>query len=113
MPATQLELQICHGESRTTVIEAIGEIDLSSAPRLRDALMVAVEHDIVVLDAAEISFCDSLGLRTLIEAYQAAHDRGTSFRLAACSPPVFKVIELAEVLDYLEIFPDVETALAS
>ena len=99
------------GASRIVVIEAVGEIDLGSVPELRRALLEGLEQGPVVLDAAYVAFCDSLGLRSLVEARRGAHERGVSFRLAGPSPAVIRVLELAGALEMFEIFPDLETAL--
>lgn len=109
-PAT-LTVQVHRGASRTTVIEAIGDIDMASAAGLRRELLAGVELGPVVLDAANVAFCDSAGLGALAEARQAARTRGTYFRLAALSAPVVRVLELAGALEVFDIFPDVETAL--
>lgn len=109
--ATQLDLRVHHDGSRATVIEVAGEIDLTSVARLREALKTAVARGTVVLDTANVIFCDSSGLRALIEAGQAARAHGTRFRLAACSAAVYRVIDLTGMLGFFETFPDVETAL--
>ena len=106
-----LELQVCRGRSHATVITARGEIDLSSSARLREVLLAAVEQGTTVLDLAGVGFCDSHGLRVLAEADHAARARGAAFRLAAVSPAVTRVLELADSGEVFEQFADMETAL--
>ncbi len=50
------------------VVSLAGEIDLSTAPRLSSAIgdLLADAPPRVVLDMAEVTFCDSQGLGTLI-----------------------------------------------
>jgi anti-anti-sigma factor len=105
-----LKLQACRGP-RTTVITVCGEIDLSSCARLREQLLASVEHGTTVLDLAGVGFCDSAGLRVLVEADRAARAGGAVFRLAAVPQAVARVIELAGEADLFEVFPDVEAAL--
>jgi stage II sporulation protein AA (anti-sigma F factor antagonist) len=55
-----------------------GELDLSSAPRLSDALdpkLDAGGH--IVLDLSDLSFMDSTGLQVLIRSALTLGDRGT------------------------------------
>jgi anti-anti-sigma factor len=107
----RLDIHVHAYNSRFTVIEAAGDIDMGSAPRLREQLLSALERSDVILEAADIAFCDSSGLRTLVEAQQAAHAQNAAFRLAAPSEAVLRVMELAGTLEAFGIFPDLETAL--
>lgn len=107
----RLSLRICHGRSEATVIEASGEIDLASAPRLRGELLAAVACGTAVLDTADVAFCDGSGVRALMEAECSARDHGAAFRLAGPSEAIARVLEIAGLIDAFEIFPDVETAL--
>lgn len=106
-----LELKVCRGRSHATVITARGEIDLSSCARLREQLLAAVEQGTVVLDLAQVGFCDSSGLRTLVEAAGAARASGADFRLAAISSAVEHVLGVAGAAEAFEVFPDVDSAL--
>ena len=105
------QLRVCHGKSHATVLTARGEIDLSSCRHLRELLSAAVERGTTVLDLAEVGFCDSSGLRVLVEAEQAARANGAAFRLAAVSEAVRHVLEISCSLDVFELFRDVDSAL--
>lgn len=102
---------VARGAYHAAVVEAVGEIDMASVPGLRRALLDGIAQGPVVLNAASVAFCDSVGLRSLLEARRAAGERGTSFRLAAPSPAVIRLLELVGALEIFEIFPDLETAL--
>jgi anti-sigma B factor antagonist len=104
-------LNVSRSPRDAVVIEAAGEPDLASSPRLREVLLPAIEQGTAVLNASNISFCDSCGLRTLAEARHAARAHGATFRLAAPSEAVIRVLELVDALDIFDIFPAVETAL--
>lgn len=103
--------QVVRGASHTAVVAVVGEIDLAGVPELRRALLTGVAQGPVILDAASVSFCDSVGLQCLLEARRAASECGTSFRLAAPSPAVMRLLELVGAREIFEIFPDLETAL--
>lgn len=108
---SRLQLQVRSEQARGTVIEARGELDLATAPRLREELLTAVASGVTVLDAANLTFCDSTGLRTLAEAHRAARDSGTSFRLAAPSAAVTRVLALAGARHVFSTYPDTDAAL--
>jgi anti-anti-sigma factor len=50
------------------VVKLVGEIDLSTAPRLSSAVaeLLLTTPPRVVLDMTEVTFCDSQGLGTLV-----------------------------------------------
>jgi anti-sigma B factor antagonist len=66
-----------------------GELDLLTAPQLRDALAIAGNHSRdIVLDFSAVTFVDSSGLRLLLAAAGAAQGRGANLVVRAPSPAV-------------------------
>ena len=55
----------------------------------------------VTLDLAEVTFMDSTGLTTLMDAHVQSTQNGWSFNVRRPSPPVKRVFELAGVDDVL------------
>ena len=107
---TPLELRV-HHEPHATVIVVCGEIDLSSSGRLREQVLAGLEQGTTVLDVAGVGFCDSAGLRVLLEADHVARACSTAFRLAALSQAVARVIDLAGAVEVFAVFADREAAL--
>lgn len=101
------------GGDDATVVEAVGELDFTTIARLRDVLLPLVEQGLVVLDAAEITFCDSVGLQVILEAQHVARRSGAIFRLAAPSTQLTRVMELAGASKAVAVFPDTESARAA
>ena len=62
-------------------VEAAGEIDASSAPRLQRALLSVLRegHDRVVLDLSKVTFMDSSAIGAVIAAYAEAKERQAGF----------------------------------
>jgi anti-sigma B factor antagonist len=60
-----------------TVLEVIGEVDLSNADQLRDAAIAALTPfgGTLRIDLAEVTFIDSTGLGALIAVYNYAGDQ--------------------------------------
>jgi anti-anti-sigma factor len=100
------------GGDEATVVVAAGELDFTSIDQLRDVLLPLVEQGVVVLDTAEITFCDSVGLQVILEARHIARRNGAVFRLAAPSTQLMRVMDLAGASKVVEIFPDAESARA-
>ena len=56
----------------------------------------------VAVDLAEVTFMDSTGLTTLMDAHVAAESNGWSFAVRRPSPAVRRVFELAGVTRLLD-----------
>jgi anti-sigma B factor antagonist len=75
-----------------------GELDIATAPELVEILhRMRRQSHAVVLDLAEITFMDSTGLTTLMDAHLAAEGNGWSFEIRRASPAVRRVFDLAGV----------------
>lgn len=58
-------------EAGKLVIEAVGEVDLTTAPQLRETILAAIadaEKLPLVIDLSQVDFIDSAGLALLVEA---------------------------------------------
>jgi anti-sigma B factor antagonist len=97
----------------TSVISVEGELDLSSAPRLKGMLLDLLEsaHSRLVVDLSQTSFMDSTALGVLLGVKRKL---ATDARLAivCVRPNVLKIFEFAGVDGALAIFPTLDGALA-
>ena len=83
-------------EGDTTVVHACGEIDVVTAPQFRACLVAAArEGSAVKIDCTEVTFMDSTGVGTLLEAHGGAWVDGVRIVVSAVSPQVDKVLRLA------------------
>jgi anti-sigma B factor antagonist len=86
-----------------------GEIDMDTAGEL-DATMseVVTRSDVtkLVVDFAEVTFCDSSGIAALGRAYAAAAERGIGFQLVNLQPNVRWALEITGVLEGLTLSDD-------
>jgi anti-sigma B factor antagonist len=103
-------------EGAVLVIEAHGELDLATAPRLAarlDALRSNGRPGRVLVDLSGVEFCDSTGLRALIGA--AAELRAAGGRLAVSAPagPVSRLLDVTGAGEWLDIHPDTASGLGS
>ena len=80
-----------------------GELDIATAPELVDLLARLRHHGhAVTLDLAEVTFMDSTGLTTLMDARLQAERDGWSFTVRRPSPAVRRVFDLAGVGSLLD-----------
>jgi anti-sigma B factor antagonist len=80
-----------------------GEIDLERSPLARKVLLDTLKKGRPVeVDLAAVSYIDSSGIASLVEAYQKARSARLDFALVRVSGAVLKVLGLAR-LD--KVFP--------
>ena len=100
-----LELERTSGDGET-VITVRGEIDMATAPQVRDLLdeLVAAGARRIVLDCRALEFLDSSGIGVLISARNRLGADGT---IVLDSPPphVRKVLEITGVSSHLSVVP--------
>jgi anti-anti-sigma factor len=92
-----------HRDGAVAVIALAGELDLHGAGLL-DAQVRRLFGDPVdglEIDAGDLEFVDSSGLRSLMLARTEAEAVGASFRVTGVSPAVSRVIEIAGLAAFL------------
>ena len=95
-----------------SIVVFTGEIDLESSPAARETLLKCFEHTgNVIVDLSDVSYIDSSGVASLVEALQAAKKQGSQFALAAVSEPTRRVLELARLDKVFTLYDSVELAL--
>ena len=103
-------------DPRFAVLAVSGELDLGTAdllwPHLELAL-VSGPAEVVVLDATDLEFIDSSGLRVLLRAARIAHGdpRSAAFRVVAPHPVVQRVLDFSGARQALDVRDSVAEAL--
>ena len=98
----------------SSVVAFSGEIDLESSPAAREILLKCFESTSnVIVDLSEVSYIDSSGVASLVEALQAAKKNGSRFSLAAASEPTRRVLELARLDKVFTIYDTVDDGLTA
>ena len=95
-----------------TIAALTGELDIASAPALRDQLLSLLRPSSswLVIDLSKVSFCDASGLAVLVNTERRARLLGGFLRLAAVSPQAGRVLNITGLHRHLAIFPTVEAA---
>lgn len=90
-------------ESSFDVVSLSGEVDLSTSPTVRRAILASLEAGSpVAVELKAVTYIDSSGVASLVEGYQTAKSKGLGFTLVGASEAVMGVLELAR-LD--KVFP--------
>ena len=102
-----------HQRDRAAVVVLEGELDLLSAPQLKETVtrLLRTGTERLVLDFGQVAFMDSTALSVLIGVHRRL---GPDDRLAIADihPDVFRVFEISGVAATFRIFPSVDTAVA-
>lgn len=97
------------------VLAAHGEIDVSSAPSLRQELVeiAAGGAGSVVVDLEGVDFLDSTGLGVLVSGLKRFRTGGGDVLLVCTRPRILKVFEITGLLQVFSIHPTVDDAVAT
>lgn len=100
-------------DERTSLIAVEGELDLSTAPELKWALVDALNagHSQLVLDLSRSTFMDSTALGVLIGVNRSLHV-GARLAIACPQASVLSIFELSGMDGAFAIFPTLGDALA-
>ncbi|MEV6448415.1 STAS domain-containing protein [Amycolatopsis sp. NPDC051716] len=102
--------------TRTTsggaVVTVEGELDVATAPRLRAevAALVLQPGQVLVVDLAGVTFCDSSGISALIAARNVAEAAGAAVALAALPARLSRTFGLIGLADFFPTYPSAEDA---
>jgi anti-sigma B factor antagonist len=94
------------------VVGLTGELDLASAPHLRDCLATLAEEGVtqIVLDLTDLDFVDSTGLSVLVMDFQRTRAEGGWTRIRNPTPSVTRVLEITGLASVFSIGADGEFA---
>lgn len=82
-------------------VVARGEVDARTAPNLGVALdaLIGAGATLVVLDACDVEFIDSSGLRVIVQAGRKLSDAGGRLLIEGMSGAVQRVLEVSGLLE--------------
>jgi anti-anti-sigma factor len=99
----------------TTVVSVGGELDLTTAPELLQALTALVDdrrHQLIV-ELSRLNFCDSSGLSVLVRVKNRLDELGGDVTLAGPTPIVERVLEVSGLAEVFGTYRTVDEALAA
>ena len=85
---------------KTVIIDVRGKVDLFSSPQMRSAILEALQGKgiaQVAVNLSEVTYIDSSGIATLVEALQLARSRRCRFVLFGLRQAAREVLELARL----------------
>ena len=97
------------------VLEVGGEVDVYTAPRLRERLVELVDAGArnVIVDLGGVEFLDSTGLGVLVGAMKRLRVANGKFGLVCSKEPLLKIFRITALDQVFPIFPSVEAATST
>lgn len=92
-----------------TVIEMVGDVDLSCSPDARKQILDCLNANASVLvDLSQVTYIDSSGIACLVEGFQTAKKKELNFGLIQVSEAAMNVLHLARLDEVFLIHNSVE-----
>ena len=91
-------------DAAAVILMVSGDVDVTSAPVLGDAIRRAVATtglELVEVDLSKVDFLDSSGISTLLLGRRGADERGVAFRVTGAHGIARQVLELTGVWEHL------------
>lgn len=108
-----MELSLAtHTVAEHTVLEVGGEVDVYTAPRLRERLIELIDGGArkVVVDLNRVDFLDSTGLGVLVGALKRLRAVSGSFGLVCDKEPLLKIFRITALDQVFPLYSSVEAA---
>jgi len=99
----------------TTVLSVRGEVDVYTAPRLREKLVELVSQGkhTIVIDLEAVDFLDSTGLGVLVGGLKRARSHEGELSLVCTQHRILKVFEITGLTRVFAIHDSVDGAVAA
>jgi len=97
------------------VIHVAGEIDVATAPRLRELLIELISKNSyqLVIDLAQVEFLDSSGVGVLVGAAKRVRANDGSLDLVCTQGRILKVFKITGLTKVFAIYETVDQAIAA
>jgi anti-anti-sigma factor len=99
-------------DDQTQILSVRGELDLATADGLYRRGRAAIGHHarLLLLDLADLSFCDACGLSAIVRIANEAQAAGCRYALVAPQPLVVKMLRITGLNARLPVFATMEEA---
>jgi anti-sigma B factor antagonist len=97
-----------------TVVSIYGELDVATAPSLREQLigLVGDGSTKLVLDLEGVDFLDSTGLGVIVSALKRARTNGGDLRLVCTQARIRRLFEITGLDKAVPLLPSLDAAVA-
>ena len=111
-----MELKLGHyDKDDIEVVDAEGEIDIYTAPRLRELLidLVSKNNFQIVVNLEKVGFLDSTGLGVLVGGLKRVRAHDGSLDLVCTREQILKILRITGLTEVFGIYETVDQAIAA
>jgi anti-sigma B factor antagonist len=100
-------------EGPFTVVEVGGEVDVYTAPRLREAVVSAIDNGNtrLVIDVDKVEFLDSTGVGVMVGALKKVRYAGGTLDIVYTQPRLLKIFDITGLDKVFGLHASVQDAL--
>jgi len=104
-----------HARDGVEVIDVQGEIDMYTAPRLRELLIELVSKGSyqLVVNLGKVGFLDSAGLGVLVGGLKRVRAHDGSLNLVCTQQRILKILKITGLTEVFGIYETVDQAIAA
>jgi anti-sigma B factor antagonist len=104
-----------HARDGIEVIDVQGEIDIYTAPRLRELLIDLVSQGSyrLVVNLDTVGFLDSTGLGVLVGGLKRVRAHDGSLDLVCTQPRILNILKITGLTEAFDIYQTVDQAIAA
>jgi anti-sigma B factor antagonist len=97
------------------ILEVGGEIDVYTAPRLREGIVASIEagHTRLVIDVERVEFLDSTGLGVLVGALKKVRADGGTLDIVCTQQRILKIFDITGLDKVFGLHDSVSAAIRS
>ena len=97
------------------VIEVGGEVDVYTAPKLRESIVTAVDggHNRLIVDVEQVDFLDSTGLGVLVGSLKRVRAEGGSLDIVCTHERILKIFDITGLDKVFGLHTSVDAAIAA
>jgi anti-sigma B factor antagonist len=112
--AAHITTTVWAGHHDPVIVTLEGELDIASAPALREQLLRLLRPGTsqLVVDLSGIWYADASGLAVLVGSQRRAVLLGGALHLAGPRPEVARVLAATDIRRHLDVYPTVQAAIA-
>lgn len=98
---------------RVAVVAASGDLDMLTAPQLRDAVAAALAKDPagLIVDLTKVEFLGSAGMQVLMETHNQTDGTEVRFAVVAEGPATSRPLKITGIADVIGLFSSLDAAL--
>jgi anti-sigma B factor antagonist len=111
----EFQLEIIGPSNDCAVIQVTGEVDVYTAPDLRERIRDLADKGAVhvIVDMSRVDFLDSTGLGALVGGLKRIRDHGGSLTLVITAPRILRIFEITGLTKVFRPSPSVPDAIAA